>query len=51
MSKSLHVHSGNWLATCSGSYSSAVQRSKPGTVADGTFVPAALCQVPILHCG
>ena len=51
MGKSPHVHSGNWLATCSGSYSSAVQRGKTGTVSDGTFVPAAVCQVSVLHYG
>lgn len=42
MGKSPHVHLGNWLATFSGSYSSAVQRGKPGSVADVTFVPAAV---------
>jgi hypothetical protein len=51
MVKSPHVLLGNWLATCSGSYSSAVQRGKASTVADGTFVPAAVCQVPLLHYG
>jgi hypothetical protein len=51
MGKSPHVHSGNWLDTCSGSYSSAVQLGKAGTVVDGTFVPAAVCQVPVLHYG